>query len=209
MRVAMWFSASIAIALASHAAIDLLASASGGHAHNEYAHVAVIPLLLVASALASTVVAWSAIRRIARVNGVDPVLTLAGRFEAANPMRSSIAAIVGGLGILIAMESAEQFVALGYVQGVGDALGGNAPFGLGVVVAIGSLATMLALRCARAVAATAEATIEFAISWFSRAPRIDSECPAIVRFRFARKQIHACAFFTRSLGLRAPPASLR
>ncbi len=208
IRFLSWFSVSLATALVAHAAIDLLASASRGHAHERYAHPAVVPLLFVAGVLGSASALWSAMRRM-RGAGADPLLAVAREFETAYPVLCCIAVAAGGIAWLVAMECCEQFAGLGYVEGIGDALGGNVAFGLATVASIGSLATLIGLRCAHAMVATAAATIDFALSWFVEVSRFAADRASIMRCRPQRNAVRASARITRSFGLRAPPASLR
>ena len=204
-----WVTASLATALAAHAAIDVLAPESGGHAHERYAHLAIVPALFAACALASATVIWVTIRRIAGSRGVDPVLAFAEHLESTYAWLSCVAVIGGGLATLVAMECCEQYAQFGHITGFADALGGNAPFGTAAVTLVGSLATILALRFAGAIVATAVTTLRLALSWFVPVRRCATIGLSLSRRMLRPREIHASVRFSRSLGLRAPPHSLR
>ncbi len=203
-----WLLASLACAATSHEVIDAAGRWAGPDAYAEHAHGAVIPVVVAAVAVASTLALASVAQRAARRTALDPVLVLARRFGSMPPLVPCLAVAAGGCATLLGMEFAEQACAFGHIEGFDDALGGCTLLGLGIVAAVGALMTTLGLRSARALLVSAFAAVDALVAWFDAKRPNALDCASI-----ARRRQHPCdrvttAAFAHGFGLRAPPPTL-
>lgn len=204
-----WLLASLAAAASAHALIGIAGDAgAGGDAYDEHAHAAVAPVALVALGLLTAALLRSAVHRISRAQAVDPALLLARRFGSLHPLVPSFMVAAGALATLLGMEFTEQLTALGHIEGVADALGGNTFVGLALVGCVSAALTALGLRSARALLESAAATAGALYAWILRRPTAAVRDDA-AQMRRARGYPSAAATvaFAHSRGLRAPPAT--
>jgi hypothetical protein len=203
-----WLLASLTAAAIAHALIGVAGAAgSGGDAYDEHAHAAVAPVTLAALGLLTGVLLRSAVHRVSRSQVVDPALLLARRFGAMHPLVPSLLVATGAFGALLGMEFTEQFAAFGRVEGVADALGGNAFAGLAIVGCVSAVITMTGLRSARALLTSAAATASALCAWILRRSTAVFGRSATVRRARGRRNRAASVAFAHSRGLRAPPAT--
>lgn len=202
-----WAVASSATALLAHGLIAIAANVFSAHAYREHPHIAVAPVALIAVTIATSLLLSVALRTIARQHASDPVVLLARTFARMRPTIPVVSVASGGLGALVAMEFFEQFCAFGHVTGFDDALGGNAPLGVAIVIAVAVAIAFIGLRFAH-LFIDRVVTIVGELMARLRADGVDQPFPGAT----ARRNAHACSnascvFFTRSFGLRAPPPS--
>jgi hypothetical protein len=198
--------ASLATAALAHVAIDLLGTlGAGGDAYDDHAHATVAPVALGAVASIGTLLLRSALRSLSCAETIDPALVLARRFGTMSLPLPAASVTLGGLVTLIGMEFTEQLSAFGHIEGVADALGGNAFVGLAIVCCIALAVTLLGLRCARAFIATAVRAICVLAAWIVEAgDPLTDRCATIRRAR-ERRCTSPSALRSQRLGLRAPP----
>ncbi|MGH7709171.1 MAG: hypothetical protein ACREM6_14825 [Vulcanimicrobiaceae bacterium] len=203
-----WLLASFATAALAHGLIGWLGQNSGGNSFDEHAHETVGPIVLAVISVFVSLLLRVATRAAGRSPGTDPVVVLAHRFRDMRPILPSVAVAFGGFATLIAMEFTEQLSAFGHIVGVADALGGDAPVGLAIIIGVALLVTIAGLRSARVlVDATITAVGAFA-SWVivAIAGPLTSRA-AMMRQSQHRRHASTSAFHARSLGLRAPPSA--
>jgi hypothetical protein len=201
--------ASLATAALAHVAIDLLGTiGAGGDAYDEHAHGAVAPVALGAVCLIAALLLRSALRSLSRAQAVDPALILARRFGTM-PLPLPVTSVsLGGLAVLVAMEFTEQISAFGHIEGVADALGGNACVGFAIVCCVAFAITLLGLRCARGLVATALRAICGLAAWVVDAGHPSTDRCATVRRTRERRCDSVKTRRAQCLGLRAPPLAL-
>jgi hypothetical protein len=201
-----WLLASLATAALAHVLIDVLGTlGAGGDAYDDHAHATVAPIGLAAVALIATLVWRSAALSIGRSQAIDPALLLARRFGAMSPRVPALAVALGGFGTLLTMEFTEQLSALGHIQGIADALGGNAVVGLAIIVSVAAALTFAGLRSAAALLHVSVSTVRALYAWIVERDRLFRQ-PAISRRAIGhRRRSIANTHLAQSHGLRAPP----
>ena len=137
-----WLLASLATAASAHVFIGAFGTFGvGGDAYHVHAHRTVVPIGLAAVAVVVTLIWRSAALSIGRSQAIDPALLLARRFGAIGPLVPIANVAMGAFGTLMAMEFTEQLSALGHIEGVAAALGGNAVTGLAVIACVAATLT--------------------------------------------------------------------
>jgi hypothetical protein len=204
-----WMLASLTTALLSHAAIDrvgdILGSAAGADAYDEHAHTAIGPVAVMALILTLVLLLKVVACTLARRERSDPVVVLARRFGRL-PLPLPIALTAGGgLAALIAMEFVEQYQAFGAIQGVGDALGGNAFLGFAVICGIAAFVTAVGLRAAAALLAVALAARAIVSSFLKRGDGAAADRGLHARGRRLGSSSVQAVLLARCRGMRAPP----
>jgi hypothetical protein len=201
-----WLLASLATAASAHVLIGLVGTlGAGSDAYDDHAHATVAPIGLAAVALIATLVWRSAALRICRSQALDPALLLARRFGRMSPLAPVLAVAAGGLGTLLAMEFSEQLSAFGRIEGIADALGGNAVAGLAIVAGVAAALTFAGLRSATALLQVSVSTVSALYAWIVVRARITIDTALSHRAIGQRRRRTANAHLARSHGLRAPP----
>jgi hypothetical protein len=190
--------------------IDLVGNAgAGGDAYGDHAHGTVGPVGLSAVALVGLLLFRSAALQMGRSHAVDPAVFLARRFGTMSPLVPLIAVAVGGFATLVAMEFTEQLSELGRIEGVVDALGGNAAVGLAIVAGVATTITLVGLRSAGAVLRATVATVGALCAWIVvKAPSLVDDAAILRGVQRLRRRAATSTFIARSRGLRAPPLAI-
>lgn len=205
-----WLLASLVTAALSHVLIGIGGDVwPGGDAYAEHDHASVAPVVLAAVGLGVILVLRSALKAIGRCEDIDPVVLLARQFGTMRSILPCIAVALGGFAALLAMEFSEQVAAFGYVEGVGDALGGNAVAGVAIVALVAAGVTLVGLRCARTLIAAAATAVGAVVAWIVAAAAVVVDRAAIVRLAPNRRRRLPNAVLARCSGLRAPPLAGR
>jgi hypothetical protein len=204
-----WVLASLLTALLAHACIGIVGDlGAGGEAYGEHEHAAVAPVACGALGVVIALVFRSAACRIGRARAIDPALLLAGRFGTMHPTGPSLAVAAGGASVLFAMEAVEGYAADGQFTSIVDALGGNAYVGFAIVVAVAFAITLLGLRSARTLLASAVATVDALHAWVvAKTPVLVHGATVLARAHYPRRSA-TNALRARCRGLRAPPLAL-
>lgn len=192
--------AAFATAAAAHVVLGML-----GSAYAERDHVALGPVALAAAAIVAAVLLRVAAAAVARAEHADPLVALAREARRLDPRGPLAAVFAGGLATLVAMEGVEQIVEHGRIGPLADALNGNVPLGLAVVLAVATLVVAAGLRFARVLVdvtvRTARAVLALLLDPLAR-----ERAAAAPRARRRRRPVSvAVAFLARCSGLRAPP----
>jgi hypothetical protein len=200
-----WLLASLATAALAHVLIDAFgAIGAGGDAYDEHAHASVAPVTLGAIALIATLLLRSATLRVGRAQAIDPALILATRFGSMPLLVPVLVVTLGGFGTLLGMEFTEQVSAFGHIEGVADALGGNAAVGFAIIGCVALALTFAGLRSAKALLDVAASGARALYAWIvvSRRTRVDA---ALLRRGHTRSRHRTSGAFRKFYGLRAPP----
>jgi hypothetical protein len=201
-----WLLASLATAALAHVLIDIVGTfGGGGDAYDDHAHATVAPIGLAAVALIATLVWHSAARRIGRSQAIDPAMLLARRFGTMPLLVPVFTVAAGGFGALLAMEFTEQLSAFGRIEGVADALGGNAVVGLAIIVCVAAALTFGGLRSAAALLDISVSTVSALYAWIVVRDRIVIDTALSRRTIGNHRRIVANARLSQAHGLRAPP----
>ncbi len=202
-----WLLASLATAAAAHVLIDVLGTlGAGGDAYGDHAHATVAPIGLAAVALITMLVWRSTALRIGRSQAIDPAMLLARRFGAMSPLVPVLTVTVGGFGTLLAMELTEQLSALGHIEGIADALGGNAVVGFAIIVCVSAVVTFAGLHSAAAFLHVSVSTVRALYAWIVVRDRILTDSAISHRAIGYPRRSGANARLAQAHGLRAPPA---
>jgi hypothetical protein len=177
-----------------------------GHAYGLRAHPAAGPVALAALILACTALLAAALRARTRSPEGDPVAAFARRLGSMNPLMPCATVACGALTVLLGMEFCEQIAATGRIEGVADALGGNAATGLAIVTLATVVVTLCGLRSAHALVAAAVAAADTIVAWVfvTTSPLVAVPASSARRDRH-RPRGSATALLARCSGLRAPP----
>jgi hypothetical protein len=211
LRGLAWLLAASVTALVAHGLIDFVdrLGAPASDAYGERAHTALGPVAVIALMLACALVARAVAIRLGRVGRVDPFVALGRSLRTTGTVLSSIAVGAGGLCLLVAMEVSEQFCAVGHFEGIDDALGGNVPIGIAIVLLVATLVVSLGLRFARAALSAGLSAAESFVAWISFArPALAVSASAHARPVQHRRHASEPAFLARTSGLRAPPPTI-
>lgn len=204
-----WLLASLGTATLAHVLIDALGTlGAGGDAYDDHAHATVAPIGLAAVALIATLVWRSAALRMGRSQAIDPTLLLARRFGTMRPLVPVLTVALGGFGTLLAMEFTEQLSAFGRIEGIADALGGNAPVGLAIIVCAAALLTCTGLRSAAALLHVSVSTVSALCALIAVRARILIDAAISRRPVGHHRRSSAHAHLGQSHGLRAPPTTV-
>jgi hypothetical protein len=211
LRGLSWLLGASMTALVAHGIIDFVDSL-GAPASNDYgerAHTALGPVAAIALILACAIVARALAIRLGRAGRIDPFVALGRSLRASGTLLSCIAVGAGGVCLLVAMEVSEQFSAVGHFEGIDDALGGNIPLGIAIVLLVATLVASLGLRFACVALGVGVSAAESFVAWISFARPALVVSPA-AHARPVRHRRHASesAFLARTSGLRAPPPTL-
>jgi len=201
-----WLLASLATAALAHVLIDVFGTlGAGGDAYDDHAHATVAPIGLAAVALIATLVWRSAALRIGRSQAIDPAMLLARRFGTMSPLVPVLTVAMGGFGTLLTMEFTEQLSALGHIEGIADALGGNAGVGLAVILCVAAAVTFAGLRSAAALLHVSVSTVRALCAWIVVRARICVDTALSRRAIGNRRRNVTNSRLAQSHGLRAPP----
>ncbi len=211
LRGLAWLLATSVTALVAHGVIEFL-DTLGAPASDDYgqrAHAALGPVAAMALAFACTLAARAVSIRLGRAGRIDPVVALGRSLRTAGTCLSCLAVGAGGLCLLVAMEISEQFATVGHFEGIDDALGGNIPLGIAIVLVVATLVASLGLRFARIVLSAGVSAAEAFVAWISFAQPMLA-VPAVASTRPIQHRRHASesAFLARTSGLRAPPPAI-
>ncbi len=204
-----WLLASLATAALSHVVIDILGTlGAGGDAYDEHAHASVAPIGLAAVALVAALVWRSAALSLGRSQAIDPAMLVARRFGTMPLLLPILTVAVGGFATLVAMEFTEQLSAFGHIEGIADALGGNAPVGLAIVICAAATLTFAGLRSAAALLRVSVSTVSALYALIAVRARIVASAEISRRPIGHRRRSGANPYLTQSHGLRAPPTTV-
>jgi hypothetical protein len=204
-----WLLVSLATAALAHVLIEAIGTlGASGDAYAEHAHGAVAPVAIGALGLVGAFLLRSAVGSLGRSLAIDPVVLLARRFGAMPPLVPIITVAVGGFATLVAMEFTEQLSELGRIEGIADALGGNALVGLAIVVGVAVVVTLVGLRCAGTLLEATVATVGALYAWIVAKALALIDGPAVPRRRRAPCHGATATQIARTRGLRAPPPAI-
>jgi len=216
MALLGWLLASLMTAFCAHALIDRAGAWFGGDpdlhadAYAAHAHVAIVPIVLLASMLLTGMLLSIAARAVARrERKSDGVEALAQELRRIRPAPAMGLVASGGLTILIAMEFTEQALAFGHVGSVTEALGGNVLLGLPIVSIVAGSLTAIGLRVAAGFATGTAASAISIVAWI--VARLDAASREVLsaagRIRRPRGRAGAVPglYASSCRGLRAPP----
>ncbi len=201
-----WLLASLGTAALAHVLIDVLGTlGAGGDAYDDHAHATVAPIGLAAVALIVIFVWRSTALSIGRSRAIDPALLLARRFGTMPPLVPILTVATGGFGTLLAMEFTEQLSAFGRIEGIADALGGNAPVGLAIIACAAATLTFTGLRSAAGLLHVSVSTVSALCALIAVRARSLINAAISRRPLGHRRRTNADAHLAQSHGLRAPP----
>jgi hypothetical protein len=205
-RATLWLLASCTTAVVAHWLIGFFGSAGiGGDDYAARGHAAVGPVLGAVLVLASSALFAAALRGAERSRSEDPALALAREFRKMHPFACGVAVAAGGLAVLLSMEFCEQLAAAGRIEGIGDALGGNAATGLTLIGIVATLIATAGVRFARTLLIVTVETAEAFVAWACFAVATSIEPAARISRDLGRCRTFAAALLAHSNGLRAPP----
>ncbi len=211
LRGLAWLLAASVTALVAHGFIDFIDSmgASASDDYGQRAHTALGPVAVIALILTSAIVARAVAIRLGSTGRIDPFVAVGRSLRTVGTLLSCLAVGAGGLCLLVAMEISEQFSAVGHFEGLDDALGGNIPIGIAIVLLVATLVASLGLRFARAALAVGVSAAESFVAWISFSRPALAVSPA-THARPIQHRRHASepAFLARTSGLRAPPPTI-
>ncbi len=190
--------AAVFAAVATHRCVDFLVAARlvRGFDH-DYAHVAVGPVALAAIAMFAALL-WFA------VADRDRWFVSLVRSIEATPFRRSFVIVIGlAVAALFGMESVEQLVSLGHLEGGLTWLGTSVPIALSIFCSFAAGAALAMHRGARALADALDAVRAFAEIAIAQRARTRGAA-TFVRFAHFAAASHALVV-VRVCGLRAPP----
>jgi len=211
LRGLVWLLAASVTALVAHGVIDFV-DGLGAPATDDYgqrAHTALGPVAAIALILTCVLVARVVAIRLGRAARIDPFVAVGRSLRTAGTSLSCLAVGAGGLCLLVAMEISEQFAAVGHFEGIDDALGGNVPVGLAIVLLVAAFVASLGLRFARIALSAGLSAAESFVAWMSFArPALAISPSAHARPVQHRRHASEPAFLARTSGLRAPPPTI-
>jgi hypothetical protein len=210
LRAVTWLLGASVTAVVSHAMVEACdrSGAMGNDVYGERAHVALGPIVAAIVVVVCTLVARAVSLRLGRVHRIDPIVAFGRGIGTSRSFSSSVTVGLGGLCLLVAMEICEQFAAVGHFEGLADALGGNAPISIAIVLLVAAFVVFVGLRFTRIALSAGMAVAEAFVAWVSlESPLLAASAS---RTRPVRHLRHASApaFLARCSGLRAPPTSL-
>jgi hypothetical protein len=211
LRGLAWLLAASVTALVAHGLIDFADGlcVRGSDDYGQRAHTALGPVAVIALILTCVLVARAVAIRLGHAARIDPFVALGRSLKTADTSLSCLAVGFGGLCLLVAMEISEQFAAVGHFEGLDDALGGNVPLGIAIVLLVASLVASLGLRFARIALAAGLSVAEAFVAWMSFArPALAVSSAAHARPVQHRRHASEPAFLARTSGLRAPPRAI-
>jgi hypothetical protein len=211
LRGLAWLLGASMTAVVAHGIVDFVdsLSARASDAYGERAHTALGPVAVIALILACGIVARAVAIRLGRADRIDPFVALGRSLSPAGTLLSCIAVGAGGVCLLVAMEVSEQFSAVGHFEGIDDALGGNIPIGIAIVLLVATLVASLGLRFARVALDAGLSAAESFVAWISFArPALAVSLAAHARPIQHRRHASESAFLARTSGLRAPPPTI-
>jgi hypothetical protein len=181
----------------SHAGIDALGRVGAGgraYAGREHGSLSAVAFAVLVFGATTFLAAVLVKLRSANASG--------GRIRLSPP-----AVLLGSFGMLLGMEFVEQITAYGRIEGVGDALGGNASVGLAVVIVAALCVHRFGALLASPIVRSAARAAGVLALWISACERFAGK---IVRGAVPPHRPRSTGIFlARSLGLRAPPIAPR